>query len=238
MSNKIIYILIFLFIPIFYVFPQQYGIRIVKENNQMSNNIANDEIQKNILEGYKNGLTSDDKKRIETAIQMQVKAKRMKKIEEENYNAYMKQQANETLLETKRKTEIEEATALGKQAATEKAKQLSPTIEKIQQEIENRGDLSLHKDKVNVKKILKRQRGNINPQPIYIHKNNNTDKSQITTTSPKSLSELLNEANGEENKKIMTEEEYKKWLIKNVPEYKQLMEEESELENLIKELNQ
>ena len=34
----------------------------------------------------------------------------------------------------------------------------------------------------------------------------------------------------------MTEEEYKKWLIKNVPEYKQLTEEETELEKLLKEL--
>lgn len=35
----------------------------------------------------------------------------------------------------------------------------------------------------------------------------------------------------------MTDEEYKRWLIKNVPEYRQLVEEETELEKLIQELN-
>ena len=70
------------------------------------------------------------------------------------------------------------------------------------------------------------------PHPYFINKTKKGGNPS-TNVSKKSLSELLKETG---SKKEMTEEEYKKWLIKNVPEYKQLTEEETELENLLKEL--
>ena len=233
--NKKIYVLIFVLISVFKASPQQNGIQITNENNRMSKNILNVEIHKNILGNYKKRLSNDDKKRIETAILMQVEAHRKKKkIEEENRNAYLK--TRQAQLEAKREAERQRAIMLGEQAAAEKARQLAPSLEKAHQEFDYRGNLSLHKDKVNVKNIQNQQMGNITPQPVYIHKNTNNGIQSARSTK-KSLSKLLNDTENKENEKKMTDEEYKRWLIKNVPEYRQLVEEETELEKLIQELN-
>lgn len=233
--NKKIYVLIFVLISVFKASPQQNGIQITNENNRMSKNIVNGEIHENILMNSKKRLTNEDKKRIETAIQMQVEAHRkMKKIEEEHRNAYLK--TRQAQVEAKREAKKQRAAMLGEQAAAEKARQLAPSIEKTYQEFDNRGNLSLHRDKVNVKNIQNRQMKDMTPQPVYIYKNTN-NRIQSAQNTKKSLSKLLTETENKEYEKKMTDEEYKRWLIKNVPEYRQLVEEETELEKLIFGLN-
>ena len=239
MSNKKISLLIVFFLSILNVFPQN-GIQFIdenkaiKENNRMSKNLESGMILKNFLEGSKTGLSNDDKKRIELAIQKQVEAHRKKKkeIEESNWNDYIKRSKEQ--IRYKQEIERQEALIKGEQAAAKKKQELQPIIENISNIIDNRGNLSLHANKVNIQKIKERQKGNMTPHPYFINKTKKGSKSNPSTNvSKKSLSELLKETG---SKKEMTEKEYKKWLIKNVPEYKQLTEEETELEKLLKEL--